>query len=483
MDGAVAGMKVAYFDCFSGISGDMALGALIAAGADVDALRSGLATLDVSGWELHVRPVVKHGISATDVEVHVEGVSDGHEHEQHDHDHVGETHWHHHHGHDHPHDEHGHHHHRSSSTEHRAPSTEHGSAATPAQPLRRWSDIRTLIGESGLPEVVRERATAVFQRLAEAEAKIHGCAVEDVHFHEVGAVDSIVDITGAVLALHLLGVERIVCSPLPTGRGFIRVAHGLMPLPAPATLELLRGLPVVPSDTEGELVTPTGAALMAALAEEWGPMPPMRPEAIGYGAGKKEFAHPNLLRVCIGTTDVRCQMSDVSGKGDPSSLTSDICHLSSVVEATTVTLLEANLDDLNPQVYDYVMGRLFAAGALDVSLTPIQMKKTRPGVTLSVLCEPTSRDAMAEIVFAETSTLGVRYTEWQRICLERDWLTVTTEHGPIRVKVGRRDGRVLTVTPEFEECRLAAERAGAPLKDVQMAAAAAARAALSAASG
>jgi hypothetical protein len=276
--------------------------------------------------------------------------------------------------------------------------------------------------------------------------------VEEVHFHEVGAVDSIVDITGSVLALHLLGVERVACSPLPPGRGFVKTAHGLLPVPAPATLELLRGLPIVPSEVEGELVTPTGACLMACLAETWGPMPPMRVEAIGYGTGKKEFSIPNMLRVCIGTA------SDHHDQ-----------------PATIVTLLEANLDDLNPQLYDYVMERLFTAGALDVTLTPIQMKKNRPGVTLTVLCEPEARAAMADILFAETSTLGLRYTAWQRLCLERNWLEVMTEYGALRVKVGRQDGRVRTVAPEFEDCRRAAERTGAPLKEVQMAAAAAAR--------
>jgi pyridinium-3,5-bisthiocarboxylic acid mononucleotide nickel chelatase len=427
-------MKLAYFDCFSGISGDMTLGALIAAGADVEALRAGLATLGLSGWELRVRPVTRHGIAATDVEVRVE---DEHAHGGHGHDHE-HSHGTHDHSHRHSHGAHGH-----SHEEHADPSP---------QPHRHLSDIRALITGSRLPEVVKARALAIFQRLAEAEARVHACGVEEVHFHEVGAVDSIVDITGSVLALHLLGVERVACSPLPTGRGFVKTAHGLLPIPAPATLELLRGLPVVPSDVEGELVTPTGACLMACLAEEWGPMPPMRVEAIGYGAGKKEFSIPNMLRVCIGAASDRDRQP-----------------------ATTVTLLEANLDDLNPQLYDYVMERLFAAGALDVTLTPIQMKKNRPGVTLAVLCEPDARTAMAEILFAETSTLGLRYTEWQRLCLDRDWLEVATDYGSLRVKIGRQDGRVRTITPEFDDCRRAAERTGAPLKEVQMAAASAAR--------
>jgi uncharacterized protein (TIGR00299 family) protein len=300
--------------------------------------------------------------------------------------------------------------------------------------------------------------------------------VEEVHFHEVGAVDSIVDITGSVLALHLLGVERLVCSPLPMSRGFVRAAHGLIPVPAPATLELLRGLPVIPSPIEGELVTPTGACLMTCLAEEWGSMPPMRVERIGYGAGKKEFAIPNLLRVCIGEAvpGAECRVPSEGILTHPGTRHS----APGTGSAATVALIETNLDDLNPQLYGYVMERLFAAGALDVTLTPIQMKKNRPAVTLGVLCEPAAVPAMAEILFAETSTLGLRFSEWQRICLEREWLEVTTDYGPIRVKVGRQNGQVRVVTPEFEECRRVAAAKGIPLKEVQAAAVAAARALL-----
>lgn len=487
-------MKLAYFDCFSGISGDMTLGALIAAGANVEALREGLAGLGLSGWELRLRQVVRHGIAATDVEVYVEGWHEpsrdpGHPHgpthdQEHSHDH-------------HPsppgdagwregtlpstssHGAHGHSHAHETSTEHRPSSAQHPAArdtphsrATPLHPHRGLKEIRRLIAESALPEAVKEQATAVFQRLGEAEARVHACDVEQIHFHEVGAVDSIVDIVGSVLALHLLGVEKVVCSPLPTGRGFIRVAHGVMPLPAPATMELLRGLPTVPSEIEAELVTPTGAALMATLATQWGPMPPMRVSAIGYGAGKKEFAIPNLLRVCIGESiDARSTLNDQRAPW-PKHEAPTMQH---ETEATTVALLETNLDDLNPQLYGYVMERLFAAGALDVTLTPIQMKKNRPAVTLGVLCEPTAVAAMAEIVFAETSALGVRYSEWRRICLEREWVEVPTEYGAIRVKVGRHEGRVHVVTPEFDDCRRAAEATGTPLKEVQAAAVAAAR--------
>jgi uncharacterized protein (TIGR00299 family) protein len=464
-------MKIAYFDCFSGISGDMTLGALIHAGADVDALREGLASLGLHGWELRVRPVTRGGINATDVDVHVEDGSTNDERRTtndpaHSHGHM---HSHGAHGQDHiyaldhePQHSHGHHH---------DPSHPHAHAHSHTQPQRGLREIRALIAGSALPATVKERATRVFQRLGEAEARIHACDVEEIHFHEVGAVDSIVDITGAVFALHLLEVERVVCSPLPMGRGFVRAAHGLLPVPAPATLELLRGLPMVPSEIEGELVTPTGAALMATLADAWGPMPPMRLAAIGYGAGKKEFATPNLLRVCLG------EAAPSSRLPAPSHALAGSRELGagSASEASLVTLIEANLDDLNPQLYGYVMERLFAAGALDVTLAPIQMKKNRPGITLGVLCEPEAVPAMAEILFTETSTLGLRTSDWQRICLDREWLEAETEYGPVRVKIGRSDGRVRVVTPEFDDCRRAAEERGVPLKEVQAAATAAAR--------
>jgi uncharacterized protein (DUF111 family) len=332
--------RLAYFDCFAGISGDMTLGALIAAGVDEDELRRGLESLGLPGWELRTRRVRKHAITATDVEVIDQGTAP-HDHDQgHEERDPGDadpgeqdpSHRHsysyvHHHvnqhgqGHSHVsvtvsqahahatteaqshHDEQGHsqaHGHVHSQTDSPDP---HGHLhAEPHDHVhgRRLSDILTLIRASGLPEPVKERASAVFQRLGEAEALVHAVPVESIHFHEVGAVDSIIDIVGSVLGLYLLGVERIVCSPLPTGHGFVWAAHGLMPLPAPATMELLKGIPTRPVDVEGELVTPTGAALMATLADAFGWMPAMRVETIGYGAGKKEFPFPNLLRVCVG---------------------------------------------------------------------------------------------------------------------------------------------------------------------------------------
>jgi pyridinium-3,5-bisthiocarboxylic acid mononucleotide nickel chelatase len=270
-----------------------------------------------------------------------------------------------------------------------------------------------------------------------------------------------VDVVGAVYALHLLGVERVVCSPLPTGRGFVKCAHGLMPIPPPATLELLRGCALRPVDVEAELVTPTGAALAATLAESFGGLPGFTVRHVGIGAGKKDLPFPNVLRVVLGGEP------SVGGAKAAGSATGSR-------EATEVVLIEANIDDQSPQLYAGAMEALLEAGALDVWLTPIQMKKGRPAQTLSVLCEAGAREKLTGIVFAETTTLGVRYSSWERVCLEREWVEVPTPYGQVRVKVGRQDGALRTATPEYEDCRRAAAEAKVPVKLVQAAAAAAA---------
>jgi uncharacterized protein (TIGR00299 family) protein len=432
-------VTIAYFDCFSGISGDMTLAALIDAGADVETLRRGLATLGLTGWELRVSAVTRHGLAATDIEIHVEPAEPGGATSPTAATASGST------GPGHT-DEHDH----SHAPGGRPHARGRGAASAPhdhGSHGRHLSEIVRRITGSALPEIVKQRAIAVFTRLGEVEARMHATTVEEVHFHEVGAVDSIVDIVGSVYALHLLGVERVICSPLPMGRGFVRAAHGLLPIPAPATLELLKGAPLRPSEIESELVTPTGAALMATLASEFGALPAMRVAAIGYGAGKKEFATPNLLRVCIGDAAVASDSPPV-----------------------TVTLIETNLDDLSPQLYDVVMERLFDAGALDVFMTPIQMKKNRPAVLLSVICVPDLAGALSDILFAETSTLGVRSSSWTRLCLDREWMEVATEWGTVRVKIGRQAGAIRNVAPEFEDCRRLARAAGVPVKDVQAAA-------------
>jgi len=387
-------MRALYLDCFAGISGDMLLGALIACGVPKEHLQQELARLNLPGWNLHVDTVQRNGIGAVDILV-----------EMHD-----------------------------------APT--HG---------RHLAEIEGILSGSSLPQRVQERALAVFRRLAEAEAKIHGTTPQKIHFHEVGAIDAIVDITGACIGLEYLGVENVISSPLPMGRGFVECAHGTLPLPAPAVLELLRGVPAYGVDVEAELVTPTGAALVTTLAASYGPLPAMEIQATGYGAGKRQLPdRPNLLRAILGTMDAHFATS-----------------------APEVAVLETNLDDLSPQFYDVVMGRLFDAGALDVYLTPIQMKKGRPAILLTALAEPARAEALADVLFRETPTLGVRFHTMKRICLEREWQTVATEYGQIRVKVGHWKGAATVASPEYEDVKAAALATGAPIHKVYQAARAA----------
>jgi len=394
-------LKIACFDPFSGASGDMILGALVDAGLSARALRRELASLGVEGYTLSARKVDRSGLGATKVSVRLKPHGHGHDHG------------------------HGHHH-----------------------PHRRLPDILRIIGRSGLPKADRERAAAVFQRLAEAEAHVHRTSVDEIHFHEVGAVDAIVDIVGAVVGLRLLGVERVHSGPLRTGTGFVDCAHGRLPLPAPATAALLKGFPAVDTEIEGELTTPTGAALLTTLADAFGPRPPMTVEAVGYGAGSAvREAPPNLLRVFIGQV-----------APEPAE------------EADDVVVLEANLDDLSPEIAGYAVEKLLAAGALDAFLVPAYMKKNRPGVVLTAIAEPGSAPALEEFILAETSTFGVRRTAAARRKLHREWADVSTPHGKVRVKVGRSGGKVVHAAPEFEDCRAAAERRGVPLKSVYQAA-------------
>ncbi|MBV9849717.1 MAG: nickel pincer cofactor biosynthesis protein LarC [Armatimonadetes bacterium] len=385
-------MTTAYFDCFSGISGDMTLGALLAcAGADEARLREGLAALGVPGYELTVETVQRQGITATDVDVKLLETDRGHG--------------------------------------------------------RHLSDITRILRESRLSQRVQGQALAVFTRLADAEAKIHGTSREEIHFHEVGAVDAIVDIVGSCLLLEMLGVDRVAVSALPCGYGMIRCQHGLMPVPAPATVELLRGFPVYPVDIKGELVTPTGAALVTTLADPAtaGKMPAMRVLTSGYGAGKKQFQPdmPNLLRVIIGETEDAADRTP-----------------------RTVAVLETNLDDQNPEGFDLLMERAFAAGALDVFFAPVQMKKNRPATLVTVLCPPDKADALAGVIFRETGTFGIRVREQRRYTLERSWRAVQTEFGDIRLKVGRWQDEEITVAPEYEDCKRAAQQHGVPLRRI-----------------
>ena len=419
-------MRIAYFDCFAGISGDMTLGALVDAGAGFDALLSELGKLQLHDeFEIALDRVTKRGISAADVTVRL--------HHHHDHDH----------GHSHSH-------------------------------RRGFTEIKEIIEQGGLSERVKRDSIAIFTKLGEAEAKIHDKSIDEIHFHEVGAVDAIVDIVGACICLELLGIDKVYCSPMPTFTGTVEIGHGTFPLPAPATVEILKGAPWRELGIEGEIVTPTGAAIVATLAEGFGPMPAMSVESIGYGAGKRDFGIPNVLRVVVGEAAAPFGPFDTtapqSTQGLRAPLDAPATQGERLGEALEVAVIETNIDDLSPQVYEVVMERLFEAGALDVYLTPIQMKKNRPATLLSVICEPGLIETLSAIIFEETTSIGIRIDTRRRVCLEREIISVDTDFGPIRVKVARKDGEIANIAPEYDDCRAAAAKHCTPVKRVRDAA-------------
>ena len=386
-------MRTLYFDCFAGISGDMTLGALVGAGCDARALTEHLALLGVEGFEVSFDKAERSGISAVRAHVRIEK-------EEHKHRHL--------------------------------------------------SHILKIIGDSRLPDGVKERASNIFRRLGEAEARVHNVPVERVHFHEVGAVDAIVDVVGACIGFELLGIERFVCSPLHVGSGTVEMEHGRFPVPPPAVAELLRGAPVYSTEIAGELVTPTGAAIVSTVCETFGPLPPMRIEATGYGAGTREYENfPNVLRVLVGETEG-------ASAGDE-----------------TLLMIETNIDDASPQIVGSLMEKSLAEGALDCYFTSVQMKKNRHGVLVSILCRPSEREKFLALLFRETTTLGARHYEVRRRALERETFSVETAYGPIDVKAARMDGRIVGGMPEYEQCRAASERAGVSLRVVEAAALAA----------
>jgi hypothetical protein len=376
-------MKIAYFDCFSGVSGDMALGALIDLGVPLEDLVSGLKRLKaLKHWSIETRRERRGVVEGTRVLISAD-----------------------------------------------------------KQPPRKFSDIRAIFNKSDLDPKVSEKCLAVFERLADAEARVHGVPPESVRFHEAGALDSVLDITGVAFCLEYLKIERIYSSPLPLGRGFAKTGHGTVPLPSPATSILLAGVPVYGSAAERELVTPTGAAILATMAQSFGAIPPMTLISTGYGVGTDPAEDPpNLLRVWMG-------------------------HEKSL-QVRDLLVMETNIDDMNPEIYNYVSGKLFALGALDVSLVPVQMKKNRPGVLLRVLVEPALERAAAEIVFSETTTLGIRVFEVRRIELEREEKVVSTVFGPCKFKRAVLPNGGERLIPEYEECRRIAEETGIPLPDV-----------------
>jgi pyridinium-3,5-bisthiocarboxylic acid mononucleotide nickel chelatase len=414
-------VKVLYFDCFAGAAGDMMLGALIDAGVTLDEVRRALGSLAIAPTTVWTERVTRTGISATKFCVKGEHapVDHAHDHDRgHDHDPVHQ-HRGHSHVHTHPHEEKHH------------------------QVHRTLADISRLIDGSALSPAGKDRAKELFARLGEAEAAIHGTPLAQVHLHEVGALDSIIDIVGTVFAMEAIGAERVVASPLNVGSGFVHTSHGVYPVPAPATVQLLKGAPIYAGNQKVEMVTPTGALLVTGYAHEFGPMPPMRVSQIGYGAGNRDFADmPNVLRVLIGESDA-------------------------AAASHTVVVIEAEIDDMNPQIFGVLMDRLLAEGALDVFYTSIQMKKNRPGTLLSVIAVPDRREALTGTIFRETTTIGVRYREMTRECLERRIETVTTSVGDVRIKVATRNGQILNAAPEFEDCvRLASEH-NVPAKNVQ----------------
>jgi uncharacterized protein (TIGR00299 family) protein len=389
-------MKIAYFDCFSGASGYMLLGAILDAGVELGRLEAELRRLPLPDWSITAEKTKKKGIAATQVRVQ-----------------FGEHH-----------------------------------------PHRGLSEILRLIDqgrEAGLSASAAQRASAIFRRLGEAEAKIHHVAIEKIHFHEVGAVDAIVDIVGASVGFELLGLEGFYASPLNVGSGRVEAAHGVMPVPAPATAELVRGVPTYSSGVERELLTPTGAAILTTIVSRFGPLPPMRIESIGYGSATADLpSQANVLRMFVGESAEAPLACD-----------------------ETITVIEASVDDLNPQVYAYFAERALAAGALDVSSAPLQMKKGRPGQLITVLAPPDRADSLVDLFFRETTTIGVRTSDARRRVLAREMVRVETPYGPVAVKVSRLNGRVLNASPEFEDCRRIALESGAPLKQVLAAAAAA----------
>jgi len=397
-------VKILYFDCFAGAAGDMILGALLDAGLPFDELKRALGSLAVEGWDVSVDRVVKTGVTATKFRVH-----------EHSHAHTGGGHHHHHH---------------------------------------HLKQIFAAIERSALSDTGKAKAITMFRRLGEAEAAIHGTTLEKVHLHEVGAIDSIIDIVGAVFAIEWFAADKIVVSPMNVGGGMVKSAHGVFPVPAPATVALVKDAPVYSSGIQAELLTPTGALILTEFASEFGPVPAMKIARVGYGAGDRELTEtPNVVRVLVGEAqDPETQDRKTQDPGP---------------KTQRVVVLECEIDDMNPQIFGALMDKLYAAGALEVFYAAVQMKKNRPGTLMTIVAMPDQRETMTEIVFRESTTIGVRYQELSRECLDREMVTVATPLGPVRFKVARRGGRVFNAQPEFDDLAKLSEERGIPIKDVQ----------------
>jgi pyridinium-3,5-bisthiocarboxylic acid mononucleotide nickel chelatase len=453
-------MRIAYLECFSGISGDMFLGALVDAGVSPTLLEDTVAALGV-GAKLEISRVTRSGIFATKVDVWVDGEKDMPREEYWAKQNVSrdsslsmseadrephEHHGHHHHEHEHPHSQQ----HSGDTNTREAPAPHTREPHTHEKHSHQHShrglkEIRKIISDAKISHTAKTTAVAIFEALGAAEAKIHSVPVEEIHFHEVGAADAIVDIVCAAVGADALGVTEFVSSPLNVGGGTVRCAHGTFPVPAPATLELLKDAPVYSSGVQAELVTPTGAAIVKTLVRRFQAFPQMKIEKTGYGAGSRDFAqNPNVVRLVIGDS------AEAMGK----------------INSETITVLEANLDDLNPQVFGYVMDRLLGEGALDVFGIPVQMKKNRPGMILTVLCKSEDAGKLAQVIFSETTTLGVRQREEYRQTLARRWENVRTQWGEVRIKIASMNGTITNYAPEYEDCRRIAAEHHVPLKTV-----------------
>ncbi len=395
-------MKTLFFDCFAGASGNMILGALIALGVDREKLVEQLKLLEIANFDIEFSTVDRSGISAIHAEVRVA-------------------------------DESAH---------------------------RHLKTIEKIINDSHLPDKIKERAKAIFANLAKAEAKVHGIEIDQVHFHEVGAMDAIIDVVGACIGFEMLGIEKFACSKIHVGSGFVDMAHGKFPVPPPAVAELLQNIPIYSTEIEGELITPTGAAIISTVCEQSGRIPEMRAEKAAYGAGTREYQNfPNVLRLILGfqSPNFKFQIEEKS----------EIWSLESGIDKENLVLIETNIDDLSPQILGFVMERAFELGALDCWFTPIQMKKNRPATTVSILCEAEKKEVFSELLYVETSTIGVRISEVERDCLERSVETIKTKFGEIQVKIAKYKDKIINVKPEFDELKTIAQRQNLSVRSVE----------------
>lgn len=419
--------RILYFDCFAGISGDMSIGALIDLGLDPSVVIDEIKKLGVKGYDLEINKISRYSFSGTDVTVTLNGEADcvhEHEHEGHTHDHGGHTHGH----------SHGHSHHHDEKD-------------------RSLSSIVHIIRSSGISDKAKQLSISIFGEIAKAEAAVHGTLLSEVHFHEVGAIDSIVDIVGTAICIDMLKVDRIVCSPVHDGQGFVNCRHGRLPVPVPAVVKMLggSGITIVQEDIQAELVTPTGFGILKTVSDSCGKMPEMQVESVGYGFGKTETGRLNALRVVLGTSSEQTEEADHGQHGDKN--------------RDRVVLMETNIDNTTGEILGFTMDKLMKAGALDAYFTPIQMKKNRPAVMLSVLCRAEDTEKLSDLIFMETSTIGIRMQELSRVTLKREIRTVETELGEVRVKLVSVTG-LERVQPEYEDCARLAEKNDLSLNEV-----------------